>query len=172
MGVNSSVLQAEWKSIATECAQKIHAINPNVIIMVSSIPSDQLQPNFKIDAINEPNIVYDLHLYYHYEQWTDWYKSYQAGNLSLAKNQLETYLQNYCFDPSKPIFFGEIGADSADPFWQQQIVDMYSLLAKYNIGWCQFAWYPDPNFSLIGNDWTTLSAQGQLWERTIAPISS
>jgi aryl-phospho-beta-D-glucosidase BglC (GH1 family) len=163
-------LEETYYNGVLEAARAIHAINPNVLVTFGSVNSDHISQMFMDKPLPEPNIVYALHRYYHFDLgWSDYAKSYASGQLQLAKQQMESLYRDIGFamlDKGFPILLVEFGADTLDPNWDTQVRDLYALLARYGVGWTQWAYSADNVFA-VTSDGSTLSPQGQLWAESL-----
>lgn len=116
-----------WVDAATEAIDRIHAINPNLLIFIQGIGAEWWwgsRPFQRQPFINRPNCVFSTHLYPNltfykqYELWGDhpWIKDYIDGNFDAGWMGMQNYLENVSdnklsFLGEHPIFVGEIGLE-------------------------------------------------------------
>ena len=112
-----------WWDFCLETARKIHAVNPNLLVLVAStnrtvngvqldaqmadagykVVSDQ----FVLNPLPEPNILYVFHNHFNMrEEWAngadmEFWRNYAAGNNTLAKQQYEDFLYKIAFRASE-----------------------------------------------------------------------
>jgi hypothetical protein len=177
-GYSEEQLQEMWYSVSLRAIQEIHQINPKVVTIVESVNlADKIL--FIDNPLPEPNVVYGFHRYYYFDRgYEDYALSYEQGNFTIAKLQMESLFNNIAFrmqDTGHPIILLEFGASADDPNWDVQIVDLYNLLNKYNVSWNQWCYYPinpehsGPFFCLLEPDGLTLSQTGELWREQLNP---
>jgi len=185
---------ARWREIASMAIEAIRAVNPNVLIWVdpAGFVGSPLMYDFSGKPLPYPNIVYNMHHYYHSDLGSLVGKDYPPepyavdywnGNLVVAKQEYEQYLINYGFkllDENVPVAVTEIGVWSEDNNWNIQIRDFYQLSRKYGVSWMQWWWHGwwradvCHDYHLLKNDWQTLSPIGEVWaqEMKLTPTPS
>lgn len=181
-----------WEQWAIQGARAVNAANPNLLIIVSAgLPNAEgIDPYWASNPIPVPNVVYDYHdyfwQYYYYSNAVDpnrqnpppdFIQSYQAGNYTLAKQQMETSYYNrlwkYAVENNMCIMNEEFGfADGQSPGLTpgqqgytpgapQSIIDYFDLLNKYSIPCNCYAWFMG-GYSLT-SDGVNLNIVGQIW---------
>jgi hypothetical protein len=173
---NQTQLDQIWRNAALQAIQAIHSINPKVVILVDST---RYAANAVAEFYNNPlpaaNIVYVVHRYYHYDIGYETYaNSYAAGNIGIARTQMETFYQSVLFNMMNkgyPVLLEEFGSLTSDPYWNAQLQDLYVILKKYDVGFNQWVW-DTYDYGLVNSTWTGLSPQGQLWEENLLSLVS
>lgn len=163
----ASVLGPAYYNSILQAARQVHSINPNVLVTFGGLNSGGVGQAFIDNPLPEPNVVYGIHRYYHFDiGYSPYAKSYASGQFALARQQMEQlFLQIglVMLQKGHAVILAEFGADNSDPNWITQIQDVYSLMAKYSVGWVQWD-YSAPltdSFSLTFNG-NRLSLQGQV----------
>ena len=164
---NSYPYQGYWWDFCLEAAQKIHAVNPNLLILAASTdrtcngtlqdyPYDAgykvVGDQFVNNPLPEPNILYIFHGGFpmHATGWNV-YNTYVAGNLALAKQQWEAALYNTAFravDAGLPIMNCEFNVKHHDYMTYEELpypyltvtTDFLDLMNKYGCQWTWWAW--------------------------------
>jgi hypothetical protein len=185
-----------WHQWAIRGAQAVNAANPNLLIIVSAGLPNQggIDPYWASTPIPFPNVVYDYHDYFwHYYYYSslinpiwgsppDFILSYQAGNYTLAKQQMETSFYdrywkyggeyNMCI-VNEEFGFAEGNNPSLnstdmgyDPGFPQCAIDYFALLNEYSISWNCYDWWVG-GYGLTG-DWITLNSVGQIWSQYLS----
>lgn len=171
-----NVLDPAYYNSVLNAARQVHSVNPDVLVTFGGVNSDSVGQDFINNPLPEPNVVYGLHRYYHFDiGWSDYAKSYASGQFDLARQQMEQLYLSIglvMLQKGYPVVDLEFGAYGSDPNWNVQIQDLYALLAKYGVGWTQWVYY-DPNDSAAnGSTLTTdgwnLSPQGMIWAAGVA----
>jgi len=174
-----------WRQWAVLGVQAVHSANPNLlkIVEVGLGNREGMDPYWASNPIPVPNVVYAYHDYfwqYYYYGSVDFTLSYEAGNYSLAKQQMEQRFYDcffkYAVEYNMCIMLEEFGFNGGlnpagkgygnEPGWPQCQIDYMDLLTKYQIPWNQFDWWVknDENYGLtIDGDYHTLSSVGQIW---------
>jgi aryl-phospho-beta-D-glucosidase BglC (GH1 family) len=164
-----------WWDLALKEARAMHQVNPKALLFIPTIDANQITSYYISNPWPEPNIVYALHRYYHYDICSDcpsYATAYAKGSLSTAPKLMEQFYVQIGFQMLKkgyPVFLVEFGATTQDPNWDRQITDLYSLLGKYSVGYTQWVWYApttESPFALHLPD-HSLSPQGQLWIKNL-----
>jgi hypothetical protein len=171
-----NVLEPAYYNSVLNAARQVHSINPNVLVTFGGVNSDGVGQIFIDNPLPEPNVVYGLHRYYHFDiGYSHYANSYAAGQFNLARQQMEQlYLSIGLVMVQKgyPVIDLEFGAYGSDPNWDTQIRDLYALLAKYRVGWVQWSYYdptkPAANGSALTVDRSNLSPQGVIWAANVA----
>ena len=170
-------LEPAWYSNSLHLTKAIHAANPRAIVLVPSVSASRIQNGFLLSPLPEPNVVYTVHRYYHYDiPWQQYAKSYAAGGFGVASEQQEKYYHDVVGlrmldNPGKPVMVVEFGASPQDPNWARQVSDLYDLLERHEISWVQWVWHPGDavQLSLVGNDWH-LTSPGMLWSTAVGTL--
>jgi hypothetical protein len=157
-----------WRDVALSEARLIHAINSKALLFIPALDCCSLE-QFINSQLPEPNIVYALHRYYHFDIGGAAYaNAYAAGaSFTLAYQYMKNFYATIMFQlrgKGYPVILVEFGATTPDPNWDRQITDLYKLLRNNGVGFLQWVWYQDALFSLYQSD-QTLSPQGQLWAK-------
>jgi hypothetical protein len=182
----SEIGYSTWYTWANLAAEAIHDANPNLLILVRAyLPNRQgMDPYWVDNPIQVPNVVYYYHTYYwqyYYYGHEDFAESYDAGNYTLAKQQMEQTFYDrffkYAVEHDMPIMCEEFGfngglnpADKGygnEPGWPQCQIDFMDLHEKYQIPWNQYSWWikNDQNYGLAKDDYYTLSSVGEIWQQ-------
>ena len=170
---------------ALACAQAINAANPNILIAVGSPGWCRIMsPLFRDNPLPVPNIVYVIHHYYNYDLDRNfaYALSYQAGNFTTAKEQLEAFLiQDQGFmmlDKGYPVIVNEHAGDWYSPNWNVEFEDEFKLYQKYDVGFQTMYWWKAGGYSpggqkeyaLLDENWRFPSPQGEIWTRYLAGL--
>ena len=130
-----------------ELLPKLRAIDPLRPIVVEganySHPED-LTDEFKMD---DPNIIYAVHMYYPYNYTTDLQKPPIMYPGKWGKQDLVKWME-----PAKqfrekyhvPVWCGEWGCETAAPGYQNWLRDICSILEADKFDWCVWAWALQP----------------------------
>jgi hypothetical protein len=181
-----------WRQWALLGVQAVNAVNPNLLIVVSAdLPYASgilwgIDPYYLSNPIPYPNIVYYYHDYfwhYYYYYKTDpgaaFVLTYQAGNYTLAKQQMEKSFYDrywkYPVEHNMCIMNEEFGfganLDPTDrgyePGWPQCQIDYMDLHEKYQIPWNQYDWWVG-GYALT-TDGFNLHPVGQIWSQYLGP---
>lgn len=177
----------EWNWIlkmGNTFAQRIHAINPNLLIFVDMRDAWNVSDSV-IDAgvqyITEPNIVLAPHIYeakvgfqyqgkYYPNDGGDFWTYYQQGNYEEGKNRLYQFLDVYYKQVQDiyglPVVVTEFAGDRN---LTQPLEDIMKYFSSHGWGYSYHTYYgPEEGASLEGywlleSDWTTLSPTGQVF---------
>ena len=162
-----------WNSVMDYYHQSIDAIrnvSSDSIIFVQSpfLYSKYLTDFVNRGFINRSGIVYEFHIYYHFNcvgGQGDWFGAYREAQtqeeLANAKVLLEDWYDRFYIVISElgyPIFCGEFGVWATeleevhgkygpDPNWEQQILDQYEIMNENKIHWTQWRAYDDTMWS-------------------------
>jgi hypothetical protein len=160
-----------WWNVALRMVRAIHQVNPKALIFVPSLDANSIREYDVDNPWPEPNIVYALHRYYHYDGSEQYAELYSQSNFTAARQAMEDLYEQIglrVLSEGYSLSLIEFGATTQDPNWDRQITDLYSLLRNYGVGWLQWVWFTPGGspFALLLPDYT-LSPQGQLWAREL-----
>jgi hypothetical protein len=164
-------LDQMWRNAAVQAIQAIHSINPKVVILVDGIRyAENVVAEFYDNPLPAVNIVYALHRYYHYDIGYETYAiSYAAGNIGIARTQMEDFYQSVLFqmmNKGYPVMLEEFFSLTSDPYWNAQLHDLYLILRKYQVGFNQWMW-ESFDFGLANSTWI-----GQFFNETVLATAS
>lgn len=189
-----------YRERALIACQRIHAVNPDLIIFLMIHRKDN-KPLFEIDPyiidnpLPEPNIVYVVHHYYwidsHYFApggLEDYWVSYNSSDFETGKVQLEDLMyQNFLRMDSAPVMVDEfgIGTNRGAPTGNSQeewsvyepnplifLQDYLDILKKHGTHWNYWVWWRTDNggYGVCGNSWDTLSKQSEVIMTAFEPL--
>ena len=178
-----------WWNAALAEMEAVRKFNQKALFIVPSLDANVIRQFYVQNPWPIPNVVYALHRYYAFDLPTGsgpgepYAELYASGNLTAAKTEMEKDFLSYGLNLTlhgKAVNLIEFGAtitiyEKPVPNWDAQVSDLYSILAKYGVGWEQWvyyeklpAWPGNANWSLtVGG--TELSPQGQLWSVNLNP---
>ena len=165
---------------AVQAAQALNAINPNLLILVHGdlLHRQGIDPYWISNPIPVPNVVYVYHDYFwqhYYYDKRDFALSYEAGNYTVAKQQMEAYFYdkifkyaveyNMCIMNEEFGFSDDPSLTPADkgytPGFPQCMHDYLEMLNKYSIPWNEYCWWAG-GYSLA-DDGVNLNSVGLIW---------
>ena len=179
----SGVTQDRIRNYHYQAAQMLHAINPNLLIVIDANPIGGWGIDSWWITHQLPQVVYSWHQY----PWQDYYYAhsqfateYANGNYATAKQLWEQVLYDRYFKYSQEhnmcLMCEEFGFndDSTlnpgdkywNPGWPQIQHDFIGLLNKYGHSWNQYCWWKNTgeNYGLAeDSDYYTLSPVGEVW---------
>lgn len=171
-----NALEPAYYSSVLEAAIQVHSINPNLLVTFGGVDSNGVGQVFINNPLPEPNIVYAIHRYYHFDiGYSPYAKSYASGQFDLARQQMEQLQMQIglvMLQKGHPVVLIEFGADTSDPYWSTQIQDLYHLMARYGVSWTQWD-YASPFGPETGSldltlDGSTLTPQGEVFSANLA----
>lgn len=175
----------QWRVMATTCVQRIHAINPNVICVVGDVSWNSTLATFEDNPIREPNVVYTIHRYLHYSDWTDWGAAYLNATTESQLQNAYLLMRDFFYtngfdmlDKGYPVILGELGTwrncpyynRTADPNYLRQLDDELKMLDEWEAGFLQYAWIGyikgySVVHAMLTDDWSKLNEVGeQVWK--------
>jgi len=174
-----AILCQEWASFNLDVARAIHSVNPNALVFVSS-PGYYARKNvcdyYYNNPLNETNIVYAWQDYHCYQTNQPFWKSYGAGNYTLAEQQQENWLTSIAFRMSNkgyPVHLVEFGftKDFTEISFERQMTqDMYDIFSGHKQGWSQFCWGSGNSQWYLLYDDGNLTESGQLMKQNFTPL--
>jgi aryl-phospho-beta-D-glucosidase BglC (GH1 family) len=167
---------SEWVTQIEGWIDAITAVNPNLLFIVENAGQQDWGQNdwrwVLADPIDRSNVVYSPHFYPELEDgsWNDYLgipllgsnftSDYSAQNFAAAKSELTSFV-NADFPQNVPILIGEFGS-SNDSAGLQYLSDFLGICQNNGWSWTAWTWCgrPQPSYSLVEEDWVTLSSQG------------
>ncbi len=171
---NSYPYQGFWWDFMLETAQRIHAVNPEMLVLVASTdntingtkigyPADAgykvVSDQYVLDPLPEPNIVYVFHFHFPMEA-PNWnvMQSYTNNNLIKAKQEFEAFLYIIAFralDAGLPIMNCEFNVKHYDYATGNELLypylnvtaDLLDLMNKYGCHWTWWSWQGSVGYS-------------------------
>lgn len=139
-----------WEPIAETAVTALKLINPNLLFCVAGWGT-LLIPGFDdVDFLQTSNVVYTEHIYYDTSEglplpeWAQaWRKAYSTGDLSGGLSAFTDYLDDrftVFTDQDIPVWIGEIGFLTTDPYWQTQMEDELTLLDQLGLSYTLFCY--------------------------------
>jgi len=188
-GYTYEQLEAIWRPIVIEAIHKIHTINPNVLIFVDNIQWSSDLHQFIQNPLNEPNVVYCLHRYYHFDWYTNhlpYANAYASGDFETGYNLMKQFYYDKGFkllDMGYPVIMEEFGCyredpespyepKTADPNYLIQINETYKLFREWQAGYIQFSLGGKVegytrHYTMLTDDWSTLNEVGEIWRENL-----
>lgn len=188
-GYTYEELEAMWRPIVVEAIHRIHAINPNVLIFVDNIQWSSDLHQFIENPLNEPNVVYCLHRYYHFDWYTNhlpYANAYASGDFETGYNLMKQFYYDKGFkllDMGYPVIMEEFGCyredpespyepKTADPNYLIQINETYKLFREWQAGYTQFSLGGKVegytrHYTMLTDDWSTLNEVGEIWRENL-----
>ncbi|KAJ1552491.1 hypothetical protein HK096_011629, partial [Nowakowskiella sp. JEL0078] len=163
----------DWRLAAQRCANAIHQINPNWLIIVEGVESyygngsdpvwwggglgmSQLYP-ITLNVANK--VVYSPHEYAVSVYVQPWFSD-TAFPSTLTKVWYHHWAHLYYNDVA-PILIGEFGStlsDSRDTVWMNDLIALTGGNDSDGMSWTYWSWNPDSGDTggLVGYDWLTI----------------
>lgn len=163
-----------WYDFSVKCIGAYRAIVPNLVIYQTGIPFWDIN-SLANNPIPEPNIIYELHIYYFGTRYV-WEIDYYEGRLTDAKLNLEQEILNRGMRTllekglvTNCYVGGDIRWVNAEIYLQ----DHYDILKKYGINAIQHniaPWIPSRGYypmGVLNEDSETLNSMGEVWFRNM-----
>jgi hypothetical protein len=168
--------QANWAAAMTTVADAIWAINPDVLVLVASIPYGSVS-SYWLTAPIVGNTVYTWDVYY-CNMDNYWKADYYNGDYAAGKAKTTNFFDNYIATPAVcaalPVFCSEIGwfGDAAPAYpddrneagWRYHMADLLDVANTRGTHYYIFWWWgnPDQQGLVSSFTYTTLSPQGTI----------
>lgn len=141
-GTPPANVEAIWEGIAENAITQLRLINPNLLFIAEDWGTGNQWQD--VNFLKQNNAVYEPHLYYH-DHITNfqWAESYAAGTLVLGKQQFGSWIDSKFMSYANqgvPVWVGETGFLTSDPYWQQEMTDQLQLLNERGIGYSGYAY--------------------------------
>jgi len=165
-----------WYEFSLKSIRAYRAIIPNLVVYQTGCPFWHIS-GFATKPIPEPNIIYELHLYYFGGIDDAWKKAYYDGDLTNAKGLLEDYILSFL--GMKAILDAGLkgncylGGDIRYPNVDVYLQDHYDICKKYGISVIHFdlsPWIPSKGYypmGVLNEDCKTLNVMGEIWFRNM-----
>lgn len=164
-----------WRNDALMAAEAIHSINPNVLVFVWGMFWGETLADWSDNPLNEPNIVYCFTRHMEFDDSEPYYNHYIAGDYEKGKQEfIDLWTRNGIFtmlDLGYPIDLMEWG--SQNPYYPNHedaylawTEDVLKILNGSEIGfhyWDLSGYGPYDGCLLMHDDWSKLSARGEIW---------
>jgi hypothetical protein len=175
-GTQSDITLSTYLQFLTRCIRAVHAVNPNIICVVTGMPFWDLKPLINAGGVNEPNIVYAVHYYYRYEgtpppSWDTvglaYWNAQTQTDLANAKQLLYNDLLNnegIALAQSKglPVWLEELGTNNYNPNYMQFMKDAFDFCKERNLDFSLLLNYKGYKQGVFNDDYTDLNEIGQL----------